>query len=444
MRRINNRAFEIISAELNNCCTNDPLGKAEKQIALQQLERLRKEQGPPASLEELRETIVMLVPQFSDKELQKAAKANQPPGALSKIKWAAIFITSSAGVIWIANLPYPMIRWPVAKTAPILLVPSYMSMDYNYRQAIVKVEQADQLVNKATSPADFELGAKTVKQAQKHLDALPVWFLDYWPQYTYWFGWRFTLDEFKSARANVGRMEAQLFQEKNAQILLSESEQKLNSAKEQYQQASTPADKQTAISAWRLAINQFQQVPRQTFAGKTAQNKLETYQQDLKEIVGLAAGNERISTVIEAAKQFAWQAAKASQNPPHQAAVWKQVENLWEQAIKRLEKVSSEDLTGYTEAQKLLAQYSNNLGQVKIRLHAEENSVATLAQAERKIESLLAQTPTDVNSVDRNRTISSLQSIINELEKVQNGTTAYQKAQELLLSAKNKLKQLQP
>jgi hypothetical protein len=40
--------------------------------------------------------------------------------------------------------------------------------------------------------------------------------------------------------------------------------------------------------------------------------------------------------------------------------------------------------------------------------------------------------------------ISQIQSIINQLEKVQNGTTTYQKAQQLLLSAQNKLKQLQP
>jgi hypothetical protein len=32
-----------------------------------------------------------------------------------------------------------MIRRPVARTAPILLLPSYLKMDRNYRQAISKV-----------------------------------------------------------------------------------------------------------------------------------------------------------------------------------------------------------------------------------------------------------------------------------------------------------------
>ncbi|MBC6477843.1 MAG: hypothetical protein GDA56_08670 [Hormoscilla sp. GM7CHS1pb] len=70
----------------------------------------------------------------------------------------------------------------MARTAPILLFPSYMSMDRNYRGAIASIEQVDQLVNKATSAADFELGVQKIKQAQAHLDALPVWFLGYYPQ----------------------------------------------------------------------------------------------------------------------------------------------------------------------------------------------------------------------------------------------------------------------
>jgi hypothetical protein len=75
-----------------------------------------------------------------------------------------------------------MIRRPVSRVAPIILLPSYISMDRNYRQAIALVEQADQLVNQATSLADLELGAKKVQEAQKSLDALPVWFLGYEPQ----------------------------------------------------------------------------------------------------------------------------------------------------------------------------------------------------------------------------------------------------------------------
>jgi hypothetical protein len=77
-------------------------------------------------------------------------KARQ--GVLSKIIWTAILLGIPVGVVWLANLPYPVIRRPVAGTAPILLLPSYMSVEANYRQAIASVEQAEQLIENATSP----------------------------------------------------------------------------------------------------------------------------------------------------------------------------------------------------------------------------------------------------------------------------------------------------
>ncbi|MEH1818029.1 MAG: hypothetical protein V7L31_02840 [Nostoc sp.] len=66
-----------------------------------------------------------------------------------------------------------------------------------------------------------------------------------------------------------------------------------------------------------------------------------------------------------------------------------------------------------------------------------------LEAAQREIKSLSASIPTDADDGERNRVLSQLQSIINQLEKVQNGTTTYLKAQELLLSANNKIKRLQ-
>jgi len=66
-----------------------------------------------------------------------------------------------------------------------------------------------------------------------------------------------------------------------------------------------------------------------------------------------------------------------------------------------------------------------------------------LEQAQSQIQNLLASTPTDPKSLDLNSTISQLQGIINQLEKVQSGTTAYLSAQDLLLKAHNKLKQFQ-
>jgi hypothetical protein len=369
----------------------------------------------------------------------------KPQGNIfSKILWTAILLGIPAGAVWVANLPYPIIRRPVAQKAPMLLIPSYMSMDSNFRQALATVEQAEQLIENPTSPADLARGEEKVKQAQKHLDALPLWFINEWSEYNYWwYDSRFSVYRFNSARTKIGELEAKVFQENNAQTLLIDTEQELNKAKQQYQQAKAPTDKKSAIAAWQVSINKLEQIPGQTLAGKTAQSKLEAYQKEFQDVVGLAAGNERISTLITAARQFSWQAAKAAQNPPHSVAEWEQIENLWQQAIKRLKEIPPDDLTGYAEAQKLMATYEANLGKIKIRQQAEQESTQAFEQAQRNIQSLLASVPSNANSADRNDIISRLQGIINQLEKVQNGTTVYLQAQDLLLKANNRLEQMQ-
>ncbi|HEY9601878.1 MAG TPA: hypothetical protein V6C85_09725, partial [Allocoleopsis sp.] len=355
-----------------------------------------------------------------------SAPAKAKRGIFSKIIWTAILLGIPVGVVWVANLPYPVIRRPVVQKAPILLLPSYMGIDSHYRQAIASVEQAQQLIENPTSAADLELGEQKVNEAQNHLDALPITFLNDWSEYRYWwYDSRFSIYGFNSARTKVGQLKAKVFQEKNAQTLLTDSEQALLKAKQQYQHSSTPTDKQVAIASWREAIEQLGQVPVVTLAGKAAQAKLKNYQRDFQDVAGLAAGSERISTLIAAARQFSWQAAKAGQNPPHTVIEWQQVENLWQQAITRLEQIPKDDLAGYAEAQKLLAEYNNNLGQVKIRRQAEADSVQALQQAQSQKQRLLASLPTDAASLEQNRNFiaSQLQGIIDELRTVQPGTT---------------------
>ena len=346
-------------------------------------------------------------------------------------------------MIWLVNLPFPMIRWPVAKTMPILLLPSFISMDYNYRQAIALVEQSDQLINKATAAADFDLGDTKAKQAQKHLDALPIWFLGYYPQtYCSFSGctWRFTVDEFQAARKNIGRMDAQIFQQKNAFIELNQVEKTLNAAKQQYQQAKTAADRQKASGNWQSAIDQLNQIPAETLAGKTANQKLQAAERDFQAMGGIATGSVRADNLIEAAKEFALTAAVASQKPPHSAESWQKIADLWQAAIERLSQITF-DNPGYLAAQTKLAEYQNNLGTTKIRLKAERESVEALSQAK----SLFASLQNNVNSPRQNfgYPLGQLQEIINQLESVKPGTTVYPESQKWLQSARKKQQEWQ-
>lgn len=360
---------------------------------------------------------------------------------LNKLVWTAILLGVPIAALWVINLPYAPVRRPIARAAPMLLLPSYMSMDNHYRQAIALVEQSKQLIDRPTSPADLDIGAQKVQQAQADLDALPIDLLEYRLDGSYgWYNGLLTTSTLNAARAQVAQLQAKAFQEKNAQDVLFQAEQALTTAKQQYQQATTSTDKQAAIETWRSALDRLQQIPGQTLAGRTAQQKFAAEQRNFKDVVGLAADNEQTATLIEAARQFGAKAAQSSQNPPHKVAEWQQIESLWQEAIDRLERVSAKD-SGYAETQELLATYQGNLGAIRIRRQAEADSVLALQDAQRQIQSLLASTN---RTVDPNTTMSQLQGIINQLDRVQNGTTAYLEAQQLLVFARDKLNQLKP
>lgn len=359
-----------------------------------------------------------------------------------KIKWTLILVALTSGGVWLLNLPYPMIRRPVASTAPLLLLPSYLSMDHNYRRAVSLVEQADQLVNQATSADDFELGKEKVRQAQTHLDALPVWFLGYEPTfYCRWVAcsWRFTYDEFAVARASIGRMESKIFQEQNAQTRLQEADAAAQTAKQDYQQAPSLDQQQVAIAAWQVALDQLNEIPNETVAGKLAQTKLTAYTRDFQQVVGVSAGSSQSSALVEAAKAFGLQAAQLSQNPPHPVSQWEEIARLWEVAIARLTEVKS-DNPGYLTAQQLLATYETNLAQIRIRLRAEQEAATALTQAKSRIAQLLR---VESQFPDRNRQIGEIQTIIDELSTIRSGTTAHGEAQVLKQSAQQKLSELQ-
>ncbi len=446
MQRLNDRAFEILKAEVQKCAAaNGGAGKIQKEIVMKRLERLRQEQGNPASQVELEDKIIDIFPQFNQKSLKEAANVNRPQSKIfNKIIFTTGMVAGLTGVIAVLNLPFPMIRRPVANVAPFLLLPSFISMDYHYRQAIGLVEQADQLVNQATSIADINLGEIKVKESQKHLDALPVWFLDYYPQaYCGLFGctWRFTFDEFQGARKNIARMEAKVFQEKNAFTQLTEAENLLNSGKEQYKLSQNNQEKQQAIANWQTAIDKLNEIPPATLAGKMSKNKIQVAQRDFKGELGYDSGNQRTGTFIEVAKQYAMAAAQQTQNPPHSVMEWEQIANLWEQSIQQLRQVSNQD-AGYLDAQKKIAEYTKNLGITKVRKEAEKDSVEALKRAKDRI----AEWQILAGSKDPNigRLSSALQLIINELDKVQPGTNATKEAQELRGFAQKKLKELQP
>ena len=439
--RLNRKAYKILVAEVVKAADRDKAaGDISRQIALRRLKGLNSMKGKPVTEAELKYLISDLFPNFNHKAVAKAIRANRPASKLWLIPKLAVALGGLTGLVWMLNLPYPMIRRPVAKTAPIILLPSYLKMDRNYREAIANVEQADQLVNQATSLEDLKLGQEKVNQAQKNLDALPVWFLGYEPQlYRTWFnfGWKFTLDEFKAARSKVGRMEAKIFQEINAYTELEQAWQDIQQAKQDYQQAEDVVTKQQAISAWQAGIDRLERLPVNTLANEQAQASLTAYLRDFRNISGLVAGNDRTNKIMAVAQQFYTKATDRCSGLAHSANYWLECIKLMNRAIANLEKVPLED-AGYLAAQTLLAGYESDLGEMRIRYQQEESSQKAYESAQQAIANL----PKSIDQYNRDRIAREILMIINQLERVKPQTTVYPEARSMMNFANKKLKQL--
>ena len=376
---------------------------------------------------------------------QSQLKSNQPklkPKWMGKLISLSLLVGIPSAILYIINLPYPAIRQPVSRTVPFLLLPSQINIENNFKRSLELIEQAEQLIERPTSASDIEQGAQRLKEGKDSLDAIPLNSVDEWIDYG-GYGWRFSRYRFQQIREQVGRLEAKVFQEKNAQSLLVMGEQELITVKTAYQQAASPTDKQAAARLWRSTLDKMEEIPDRTWAGKSAQQKLNSYEREFNEVVGLAANTEKVNTLISSAQQFSRQATLIGQNPPHTVDKWQEIEKLWQIAIDDLNQISPQDLNGYAEARKLIAEYTAIKGQIRVQRKAEQNAAVALESAQNRIETLLASTPNDIKSFDRNRTISQLQAIINDLDKVEKETTSYPKAQKLRLFAKNKFDQLE-
>ena len=444
MPRLSDRAYSLLDKELKRLCAGKPAEQIRRNIVAKRLQKMCEQEGPPATYSELKDVVDDIFPEFDQRVLKQAAKLNLPNPVLRPTKW---FLGLTAGAVamvgglWFVNLPYPMVRWPVAKVAPMLLLPSFMRMDHNYRQTIIYTEQADQLINNATSAADFELGADKSVQAQNHLDQLPVWFLGYYPQrYCQFFscGWKFTLDEFQDARALIGRMEAQIFQEQNALELLGTGTVAVETAKEQYKTVQTSAEKTTALADWQAGMDQLNEIPSGTLASSQAQKRLEAFRRDYSSLAGATANVQQSNDLVTVAKNFGAQAAEIVQGPPHQASTWEQAEGLWEMAITELNKVP-ESSPGYVEAQKLLAQYITNKGQIETQKQNEQEAVATI----KNVRSIVIQLIDKAERGEIRGLQAELQQVIQNLETVPESTTVFDEAQQLQRQAQNKLNELQ-
>ncbi len=430
MQRLCDRAFEILSTAVNKCTQDNLAQEIGRKIVMQRLDKLRSQIGEPLSMDELRQVVSDQFPNFDQDILVEAARVNRRPNVMQRFLWGGIGVTGFIGFLWFVNLPYPIIRWPVARTMPVLLLPSYVSMDYHYSQAFGLREEIEQLIQNANTITDINLAEGKVEQAYQHLDQIPAWFLTSEAErYCILFKCRsqLGLEAYETTRQNVERLEAQVIQEQYAHQRFNEAEAALQAAQVEYQKLKS--GQQKAIAAWQTAIDLLDQIPTDTLAGRISQKTSTTAQQDFAKQVDEATRNQRGSTLMATAQQYALQASKMAQNPPHPTDRWQQSINLWKKALRQLEKIS-EGNEYYEQAQKKFEEYQSNLKDLEVRLKEEEESIALMKQAQKFIEEWREIARSENPSM---RSLSrKLNQIIYTLDEVHAGTTVYGEAQDLL------------
>lgn len=138
---------------------------------------------------------------------------------------------------------------------------------------------------------------------------------------------------------------------------------------------------------------------------------------------------ERVSTMV-AALQTAARAAYKSQNPPHPAFLWTEIQSMWQDSIAQLEQLPTNSNL-QPVAQQKIENYQENLSQTNQRLFKERQAQAYLQSA--KDAALIAEARQGVaQSLEHWQSVySSWQWAMNRLKQIPKGTTAYQEAQQL-------------
>lgn len=380
-------------------------------------------------------------------QVSQTREINPPKKKISWIKnlvIVGIVLGIPATIVTVANLPVAFIRQSIAKTAPALLIPTYLSLEENFKQSVIALESARTLILQPTSAKDIDRGRERLAEAKERINSIPAWFIDEWDRYYthyrwYYYDWRFSPAGFQRARSEIGELEARAFQEANALNTLTEVISTLDQAKLQYQQSKTDADKRLRVTQWRTALDQLNAIPSTTLAGKQAQQKLATFERDFQEIVGLIAGNQRINSLISTAREYSKRAADMGRNPPHSAERWRQIKEFWREAIAELEKIPESDVVGYTQARSMIAEYKLQLAEVDRRMSDEQNSLQAYESAQDQVTKLIE----NAERLDRLQMTARLRQIMRDLDKVSNGTTSYLKAQELKVYTKNFMEKVQ-
>lgn len=152
-----------------------------------------------------------------------------------------------------------------------------------------------------------------------------------------------------------------------------------------------------------------------------AQQKLQIYQ----------SHSETVADMVEALKTAA-RAGYESQNPPHPESKWREVQNLWRDAIAKLEQLPTDSNLQPLAKAKIKA-YKTNLEEINQRLLKERKAQEHIKAAQEAARMAQARQGIAQSLSDWQLVYATWQASMQRLKQIPQGTTPYEEAQELLV-----------
>lgn len=124
-------------------------------------------------------------------------------------------------------------------------------------------------------------------------------------------------------------------------------------------------------------------------------------------------------------------ASQKGQNPPHPESAWREMQQLWQDAIADLQQIP-DDTNAYALAQLKIEEYQNNLAVVNDKLTVEQRAIESLSAAKEAAQVAIALQGVAQSLENWQRVNVYWEQAITELDQIPQETTAYAEAQNLL------------
>ncbi|MBW4653206.1 MAG: hypothetical protein KME20_09280 [Kaiparowitsia implicata GSE-PSE-MK54-09C] len=152
---------------------------------------------------------------------------------------------------------------------------------------------------------------------------------------------------------------------------------------------------------------------------------------DAQALIQVYGDNASVLERVVLAQRFAWSAAEKSQDPPHPLVAWREIQQLWQEAIAQLRQVQTDNPV-YDLARTKLEEYEANLTMIERRIRIEIQAQDRVKEARQVAKVAEAQDGIAIAVNSLREATATWQTAVSYLADVPRTTMAHAEAQQLL------------